>query len=152
MYNYVVLLIFLGCAQALASGQPLIHVCLCFVLLCLHFRPCLQLLTDKLVRQCKWVWPARLGEGRGRGEGFVDRPVSVAVSPAAWHRGRQQLMICTFVCVCGSLPKQKEKKGFALICSALTQIIDQVNQYLFPSLRFVYCFESLLRFVMGLQW
>lgn len=65
VYNYVVLLIFLGCAQA--NGQPLIHVCLCFVLLCFHFWPCLQLLTDKLVRQCKWVWPARLGEGRGRG-------------------------------------------------------------------------------------
>lgn len=61
----MVLLIFLGCAQA--NGQPLIHVCLCFVLLFFHFWPCLQLLTDKLVRQCKWVWPARLGEGRGRG-------------------------------------------------------------------------------------
>lgn len=64
VYNYVD---FLDCTQALASGQPLIHVCLCFVLLCFHFWPCLQLLTDKLVRQCKWVWPARLGEGRGRG-------------------------------------------------------------------------------------
>lgn len=64
VYNYVD---FLDCTKALASGQPLIHVCLCFVLLCFHFWPCLQLLTDKLVRQCKWVWPARLGEGRGRG-------------------------------------------------------------------------------------
>ena len=77
VYNYVVLLIFLGCTQALASGQPLIHVCLCFVLLCFHFWPCLHLLTDKLVRQCKWVWPARLGEGQGRGnqQNPVPRPL-----------------------------------------------------------------------------
>jgi len=62
VYNYVVLLIFFK----LRPGQwAAFYSCLFvfrFTLFSLLALPT-QLLTDKLVRQCKWVWPARLGEG-----------------------------------------------------------------------------------------
>jgi len=77
VYNYVD---FLGCAQPLANGQPLYFYSSCLFVFVLTLFSLLalptQLLTDKLVRQCKWVWPARLGEGQGRGnqQNPVPRP------------------------------------------------------------------------------
>ena len=77
VYNYVD---FLGCAQPLANGQPLYFYSSCLFVFVLTLFSLLalptQLLTDKLVRQCKWVWPARLGEGRGCGnqQNPVPRP------------------------------------------------------------------------------